>query len=284
MNESQVQLTNIVAYGVSKKTKINARLDERIQIVDSEILPAFRLLSAPCGCKQWHEIVNNLWYSCRGLEKCEEHASTEQFAYQLINRIPTILFGVEIDDETGKPKYDRPKKAPECAASDEISEVIQSSTSNKSTESGATPRKKKTVAQDRVKNNNTKPKQETAQPAIKPHDTSKNLVPSAPVVLSSPPVTQCVKKIKSNKVDVNEITHEELLAYVSKESKFHAPTALNKKNDAGEMMFVVRFKVSEDKISEIGDSYIYVYGSPYSKLLAMSRSIAKVFFNKEPAV
>lgn len=276
MHENQVQLVNIVAFGVSKKTKINAKLDERILIVSTEETPTFRLLSAHCGCKQWHELQNNIWYSCRALEKCSEHSVHEHFAYFLMNRIPTIMFGVEMDDETGKPKYDRPKKA----EPDESLKPIPTRTKPERTE-----RAERTKENGEVKSKNkvsSAPVVLTSEPAsvaapahAHPPASSSVKVEAKPTAAKNQPHDIKTQQILSNKVDVNDITQDALIAYISKETKFHAPTALNRKNDAGEMMFVVRFKVSEDKISQIGDSYLYLYGAPYSKVLEMSKAIAR---------
>lgn len=75
------------------------KFSSRIQLVEEESSPpCLRLLSAPCGCCQWHECVNNMWYSCRELQKCEQHQEYENFIYQTDRRTPVIIFGKSAED------------------------------------------------------------------------------------------------------------------------------------------------------------------------------------------
>lgn len=111
-----VKLTNIASFAVlvapnhedgGGDPRFKYRFQNRIRILDTESdPPCLRLLAAPCGCAQWHEFVNNMWYSCRELQKCSEHQEFENFLYQTDKRVPVIVFGKsaeDLDDQVRNP-------------------------------------------------------------------------------------------------------------------------------------------------------------------------------------
>jgi hypothetical protein len=103
-----VQLTHVASFAVlvvphhqdgDGDPHYKYRFASRLRLVDAEPeKPVLRLLSAACGCSQWHENINGAWFSCRELLKCDQHAGYENFNYFVEKKVPTIVFGVSAED------------------------------------------------------------------------------------------------------------------------------------------------------------------------------------------